>query len=696
MRIPFWKPVPFLRLLLSLITGILLQWYAKIPLLWIGVGGMIFLSFFFCFRFLPVATRFKFRFVQGLLLQLIIVATGTLLAFKGDVRNRPGWFGKIIQPGDQLLLQLAEPPAEKPKSWKATVLVKAVLRSGRVMPVQGKLLLYFSKTATAQQLQYGDVLIVAKAPERIKNSGNPGAFDYKQHAAFQSLFHSVYLKENEWIKTGGNNAAVFQRFLIAAREKVLAALRKQLTNRDELGIAEALLIGYNNDLDRDLLQAYSNTGVVHVIAISGMHLALIYILLQWIFRRLPFIRSKKLLQLVFVLGLLWLFALLTGGSASVLRAAVMFSFISIGAQLSRKASIYNSLAASAFVLLCYNPYYLWDVGFQLSYGAVLGIVVFQRPLYNLIYIKNKLLDQCWKLCSVSLAAQVLTFPACIYYFHQFPNLFLLANLLVVPLSGLILYVEIALVAFSFIPVLPFLLGQLASMLLWLMNQIVFTINKLPLAVWDNIHLSFLPALLLYIVVATAGGWLLHKNKMLLYTTLCGLCFFLLLQAVEKWTAANRQQVIVYNIPGTRAIDVVAGNRYHFIGDSSAEVPGPNYNFHLKPARIALQLSIKNELADKLSRSGRFYAIGNKSMLLLDTAFSFETPAKKINIDFILLSKNTQVSIAALENIFDCKQYVFDASNNAWRIGNWEKECGQLKKNYHSTPAQGAYIANSNP
>jgi len=694
MRIPFWKPVPFLRLLLALITGILLQWYAQLPLLWIGVPGTIFLSFFFGFRFLPVATRFRSRFVQGLSLQLVIVATGALLAFRADVRNRPGWFGKVIQPGDQLLVQLAEPLTEKPRSWKATVLVKAVLRPGRVVPVQGKLLIYFAKTPGAQQLTYGDELIAGKAPGRIKNPGNPGAFDYAQYAAFQGIFHSGYFKETEWIKTGDNKGAAFNNFLIASREKILAALRKQLTNRDELGIAEALLIGYNNDLDRDLLQAYSNTGVVHVIAISGMHLALIYLLLQWIFRRLPFIRSNKLVQLVFVLALLWLFALLTGGSASVLRAAVMFSFISIGAQLSRKASIYNSLAASAFVLLCYNPYYLWDVGFQLSYAAVLGIVVFQKPLYHLFFIKNKLLDQCWKLASVSLAAQVFTFPACIYYFHQFPNLFLLANLLVVPLSGLLLYAAIALVAFSFIPGLAFVLGKLVSGMLWLMNQVVFAINKLPLAVWDHIHLSFLPALLLYVIVAAAGGWLLHKNKMLLYTALSGLCVFMLLQAVEKWTTANRQQVIVYNIPGTLAIDVVSGNRYSFIGDSGAAA-GPNQHFHLKPARIALQLAEKNELADKLQHTGPFYAIGNKKILLVDKAFSFETPVKKTSLDLILLSKNAPVRIAALDSIFECREYIFDASSSTWRIGNWVQECKQLNKNYYSIPGRGAYIAGYN-
>jgi len=182
--------------------------------------------------------------------------------------------------------------------------------------------------------------------------------------------------------------------------------------------------------------------------------------------------------------------------------------------------------------------------------------------------------------------------------------------------------------------------------------------------------------------------------MLLYTALSGLCVFMLLQAVEKWTTANRQQVIVYNIPGTLAIDVVSGNRYSFIGDSGAAA-GPNQHFHLKPARIALQLAEKNELADKLQHTGPFYAIGNKKILLVDKAFSFETPVKKTSLDLILLSKNAPVRIAALDSIFECREYIFDASSSTWRIGNWVQECKQLNKNYYSIPGRGAYIAGYN-
>ena len=272
--------------------------------------------------------------------------------------------------------------------------------------------------------------IIHKNLQPIKNSGNPGAFNYQRYAAFQGIYHNVFLKDKDWQVVPGNTKNWFYDFVYSARAYVLSVLRNTIhTGKDELGIAQALLIGYTNDLDKDLVQAYSNTGVVHIIAISGMHLGLIYVLLLWIFTKMPLINKSKLVQLILILTCLWLFAFLTGASPSVLRAAVMFSCIAIGKNLKKDVSIFTSLAASALILLCFNPYYLWAVGFQLSYLAVIGIVVFQKPIYNCLYIKNKWIDKVWQLMAVSTAAQLLTFPLCIYYFHQFPNLFLLQILL---------------------------------------------------------------------------------------------------------------------------------------------------------------------------------------------------------------------------------------------------------------------------
>jgi competence protein ComEC len=512
-NIPIYKTAPFLRLLLPFIAGIILQWYVQISLPIIVLAVFSFIASSATFYFLPLSFRYKLQPLQGFLINVLLLALGLFVTHQKDLRNSNAWYGNYYHDSGYLLATIEEPLIEKAKSYKATVIVEAFISHNIAINCTGKLLLYFSKESSMPQLKYGDRILFHKDLQPIKNSGNPGAFNYERYAAFQQVFHNAFLKEKDWVLLPGKKIKGFKQFIFSARGHILNKLRNNIsTGKDELGIAEALLIGYTNDLDKDLVQAYSNTGVVHIIAISGMHLGLIYVLLVWLFARIPLVKRSKLLQVILILSCLWLFSLLTGASASVLRSAVMFTFITIGNNLAKKFSIYNSLAASAFVLLCYNPYFLWDVGFQLSYLAVVGIIVFQKPIYNSFYIKNKWVDNVWKLMAISTAAQILTFPICIYYFHQFPNLFLITNIIAVPLSSIILYAEIFLVAFSWLPFAGEYAGRLVGWLVWLMNKIIIAVNNFPFAVWDEIPANILSTWLLYAIVIGISAWLINKNK----------------------------------------------------------------------------------------------------------------------------------------------------------------------------------------
>jgi competence protein ComEC len=424
-----------------------------------------------------------------------------------------------------------------------------------------------------------------------------------------------------------------------------------------------------------------------------MHLALIYVLLVWIFAKIPFVNRSKLLQLVLILGSLWLFSILTGASPSVLRAAVMFSCIAIGKSLKKQPSIYSSLSASAFLLLCYDPYYLWAVGFQLSYLAVLGIVIFQKPLYNFFYFKNKWLDKTWQLICVSTAAQVLTFPVCIYYFHQFPNLFLITNLVAVPLSAVILYAAIALVAFSWIPYIGPYLGKLVGGLTWCMNKFILWVNEFSFAVWDKIPATVLSTWLLYAIVTGFAGWLILANKKYFQAALIALLAFVMLSAYNKWQTGKQQKLIVYNVPQQQAIDIINGNRYFFVGDSILLEDGALQNFHLKPGRIAQQLTGRADTLTDVFQQNIFYQFNNTKILILDKAINFEPVQEKIKLDLVIISKNPKLSITALAKVFNCSQFVFDASNPAWKIKKWQQECMLLQLNYHSVPEAGAFIYN---
>jgi competence protein ComEC len=691
--IPVWKTAPLLRAILPLVAGILLQWYVQIPSIAIVAAGSCFCIAYLLLYLLPLSLRYLLRILQGAFLNFIIIAVGAWLTWNSDPRQATNWYGNIYTDSSALVVTLQEPLVTKANSYKAECTVDAIITNAVAKACTGKLLLYFSKDSATRQLQYGDKIIINKKLQLIKNSGNPGAFNYQRYAAFQQLFHHAFLKQADWIQLQGNNSNRFQSFLFTTRDKILATLRHNITqSKDELGIAEALLIGYTQDLDKDLVQAYSNTGVVHIIAISGMHLALIYVLLAWVFARLPFVKSSKWLQVILMLGCLWLFSLLTGASASVLRAAVMFSFIAVGKTFFEKtASVYNALAASALLLLCYNPYYLWDVGFQLSYLAVTGIVIFQKPIYNLLYIKNKWADKVWELMAVSLAAQLLTFPVCIYYFHQFPNLFWLTNVIAVPLSGLILYVCIALVALSWVPLVGQWLGQLAGGLLWVMNKIVLFINNFSFAVWDGIYASTITTWLLYITVITLCAWFMNKNKKLLKTGLAALLLFIALHTYSNWQIKEQQKLVVYNVPRKQAIDIIQGNSYRFIGDSTLLANGMLQNFHLKPGRIAMQLTQRIDSLPGSYVNTPFYICGTKKIMVLDKAFTITKTQLPVAVDVIILCKNVKANIAELASAFSCTQYVADASNSLWKIDNWKQDCYQLHLRFHSIPEQGAYV-----
>ena len=691
--IPAWKTAPFIRLLLPFIAGIMLQWYVGFSLTAIIIAIICFTIAYFLFRLFPLALRFKWKTLQGFILNVMLLSVGTGMTWQKDIRHHTEWFGNYYHDNNYLVLRIDEPLTEKPKSWKATGQVESIIQHDSVITCEGRVLLYFSKDSIPPQLHYGDRVIIHKNLQLIKNSGNPGAFNYEQYAAFQQTFHNVFLKEKDWVLLQDKDVNGFKQFLFDAREHILSVLRRHANpGKDELGIAEALLIGYTNDLDKDLVQAYSNTGVVHIIAISGMHLALIYVMLVWVFARVPLINRSKLLKVILILSCLWLFSLLTGGAASVLRSAVMFTFISIGKNFVRQSSIYNSLAASAFVLLCYNPYYLWDVGFQLSYLALIGIIAFQKPIRNLIYVKNKFLLMVWELASVSIAAQILTFPICIYYFHQFPLLFLLANIIVVPLSSIILYVEIFLLAFSWIPFLASWIGKLTSSLVWVMNWIIKRINNISFAVWDMIPATIFSTLLLYAIVLGICGWLLNKSKQLFRLTLITLLMFTIQYTYKDWQLQYQQKLIVYNTSQHQAIDMISGNDYCFIGDSILLQDGALQNFHLKPARIEFQLIKRKDSLVNIFEQGMFYLFSNKRIVVIDKATRFEPVQQRIDVDMIIISKNPKLYIPQLAKVFNCRQYIFDASNSLWKIDKWQADCSALNLPCYSIPAQGAFVS----
>jgi competence protein ComEC len=624
----------------------------------------------------------------------IILLLGMMLTWNKNLHHHQNWYGDFYKKEQAILVRINEPLTEKEKTFKTIIAVKRIVSEKEKHSVYGDILVYFKKGNKASKLKYGDIIWIKKPLQNITNSGNPGSFNNQQYQSFQQIYHQVYLTEKDYILTNKNEGNKLRKTVYALRDFTLHVLKQNLTNKNGiLGIAEALLIGYKNDLDSNLTQAYSKAGVVHIIAISGLHLGLIYGMLLWMLNRIPYVHKNEWIKALILLSCLWMFSLMTGASASVLRSAVMFTCIIFGNVLNRKASIYNSLAASAFLLLCYNPYLVWDVGFQLSYLAIIGIVWLQKPIKHLLNPANIIIEKIWEMASITFAAQLITFPICIYYFHQFPNLFLLSNLIAVPLSTIILFAEIFLVVFYKISFLAKMISTFIFYAIQFLNETIVQINNIPFSIWDNIYADAWSTIFLYGFVVFGLCWILqHQKHFIKLSLFCSLLFFGN-YAFAEIKALQQHKLIIYNNAHQLAIDYISKNKYQFLGDTTVENDTKTNSFLLKPSRIYHRANHPQEKNIKPRFHKQIISFKNKRLLIIDKACKFQPIQQKIDIDVLLISKNPRLHISDIICAIKPKCIVFDASNNLWKITKWKKECEALNLRCFSIKDQGAFVMN---
>jgi competence protein ComEC len=684
----FWKNSVFIRLLPPFISGVIFQWQFSIAFSFLILALLLCLLLLLAYSCLSVPTRFKFSFLNGIICFVLFSCIGATLTFTKNVQHSPKWFGNYYTDSSALLVTSIEPPVVKERSIKVMANVSAVITNNHSVDTKGKIILYIDRNTPITSLQYGTSLLFKKKIQEIRSSGNPGTFDYRQYCLFQGISHQVYLGKNEFSHLPELYKRAFPSFIFSLKQKILSILKKYIRGEKETGLAEALLVGYRDDLDKSLVQSYSNTGVVHIIAISGLHLGLIYLLMVKLVRPISRLKKFKWLCPLLIISGLWLFSLLAGAQPSVLRSALMFSCLAIGEGFNRKTNIYNSLALSAFLLLCFNPFTLWDTGFQLSYAAVISLVIFMRSINNLICFKSKLLNATWKLCAVTLSAQVMTLPLCIYYFHQLPACFLVTNLVAIPLSSIILVGEIILVAISFFSFPASIIGQLLSFLTRSMNNLIEAIDTLPFSTWGNLQVSHTQTIILFLLIIAFSYWLMQKKLAGLKAGLIFLLAFLLLRSSSFITCRQQSRLIVYNIPQKKAIDLIEGNHYLFIGDSSLQ-SGTARNFHLNPARTLFRCTVESKISAGHNPIP-FLTWQGKHILLVDAELTFKTAAHKPSIDLLILSGRPLLTLKNIFRALKIKQVVADSSVPRWKAASWKKECEQLGIPWHDVNEKGAF------
>ncbi len=472
---------------------------------------------------------FRFRTLSGFLLNVVLLAAGCQLRFvhqDSPLQNR-------VSPdaSQRLIVEVKKAPERKGKSVSCLVTIRWRIKSGRCVAEREDLLVYFRDTIIPTGWTSGCMRLLEARLTPVRNRVWPTAtarpsFDYEAWCGRRHLYSRAFVNPAGTAFLGWAQSPGLQQTLSRLQERLRLICRLYVPSPARGGLLEALLIGYTKDLDPEVMRSYSDAGVVHIIAISGLHLALIAEVLQMTLSILGSARVMRWLRLFLLLAVIWGYSLLTGASPSVLRSALMFSVVLLARHFSVQAPVYNALAASAFLLLCDDPNRLWDTGFQLSYAAVLSLVLFAGPIGKWVNPTNKLLSALWKATSVSLAAQVLTTPVSIWYFHRFPFYFLLSNLVAVPLSSAILLGGIGLLTISSFPAFATPLSIFLDKALGVMNDFVAYSNRLPGAAATAIPIHLLQVILCYSMLYCACRFAERAEKRWLFFLLLQACVFL--------------------------------------------------------------------------------------------------------------------------------------------------------------------------
>ncbi len=560
--------------------------------------------------------------------------------------------------------------------------------------IGGRVQVYVPIDVKSNLLNYGQLIRFRGEIREVPAQMNPKAFDYRQYLRQQNVYNQVFTNEDDWRildPQAGNSVLILAN---KWRNKSIAVLQRHLTSSNELAVGMALILGNKSAIDESLQAAYANTGAMHVLAVSGLHIGMVYLGLTFLLGLVPSKhRYWKWLKVLLTLLGVWCFALITGGSPSVLRAATMFSFLIVGMAFSRYTNIYNTLAASAFVLLCINPLLLRQVGFQLSYLAVLGIIYFQPRIYKKWYIKNRIGDYLWKLISVSLAAQITTFPLSLFYFHQFPLYFWLSGLIVVPGAVLILTTGLSLILLHQVPFLGWMLGKILYATIWLTNALIFMIQQLPAGLIKGIWIGGLSLFLMYVTIVFLVGFLEKKTAPWAIGGLISVCALLVIHNLTSWQRLTQQEITIYQVYKHTLIDLIDGKKAISLADETLDEEGQLYpagNYRTYKG-ITQQTHFPINAQDKQGRNWfwkqQYLQFDTLRLAIIDQESTL--PGQALWVDYVLLRNSPDYSVETLQKSLRFKALIFDGSNFNSRVDDWVASCKSRDIPYYNLPKEGA-------
>jgi len=572
-QLKFYK-IPFVLITLLLILGI--EFRNSIEVNDLLIFTLLVVSFLINFLLLKFDLLRKiqllFYSVSIVLIGVFFLSTALTENKNEELDTKSSRFVEIIEIGSV------------DRVWrKALVKSLAYVSANDVTISEELLLLYFQ----ASTIKVGDQLLINSRIEKIENKGNPGEFDAVKYWATKKIYSIGFVGESDYRIIDHVEESWLIMNSNALRNSLSSTLKSNL-DQEQLGVGQALILGNKELLSTEIKTSFSRAGAMHVLAVSGLHVGIVLAFLIFVLERFPRIFSRRAAILISIL-FIWIYAGITGFSPSVLRATIMFSIIVFGDVFGKQSSLFNSLGFSAFLMIVWNPLIIYDIGFQLSYLAMLGIFLFYAPISKLFFVQNKHLRKIWNGTAVGIAAQITTVPLTLYYFHQFPNYFALTNIGMMIFAGLTMVLGLLLFALNWLPYIGAFVGIILGISLSIMIWFVSWVESLPGSVAKGFVISEEMVLIIYGSLMILI--LFRKNRKVIVPSILSLILLFSLMQYKRYSNLKQNELVVFN-SNDLIVSVKIGNKifcFHDEKDISAKRTHylmSNYQ-NVKPGKLTI-------------------------------------------------------------------------------------------------------------
>ncbi len=672
---------PLIKITFGFILGIVCSYYWDISPTTNYFGLLISLPLFFLFYYLKKNNDTK-TLLFGIIIHFVAFFIGGItLIINTDSYNQNNYTHCDIAFNAPQEINLLV--REKLKSTKTNERYVALIQTINGIEYSGKIILNIEKDSQHKALTVGQYVKVNEQLYKNREPNNPNQFDYGAYLNKKQLYAQLYSHTNQ-IVLGREPKKDLWFYTEQLRTTITSNLEKNNFSKKELNIAVALLMGQKQEIDPDIMQDYQYAGAIHILSVSGLHVGYLMLFLTFILSPIPNTKKGTFIKLAATLFTLIAFAIIAGLSPSVLRSVVMFSFVAIGYQLRRSVNVYHTLLVSALLLLLFQPYFLFDVGFQLSYLALFFILWFHPLIEQLFAPKTKIVKYSWTLLSISIAAQIGTLPLSIYYFHQFPGLFFVTNLVVAPLLTFIMIIGIIVLflasidlAFTFLTV-PLEIG------IYSLNNVIHFVASFEQFLIKDIPFNTFLLLTSYSIIITA---ILYLKKPTFTKLISVLSFILILQIGQlynKFTLQNEQEWIVLNSKKNSIILERNGTTATVF--TNDELNKKDYSSTIVRSYLLANFST---LSSKKSLSNMMY-YKNKSILIIDSTSVY---ASQLKPDIVVLTNSPKLNFDRVLKNLHPKQVIADATNYKSLQKQWEASCKKQKIPFHATAEKGFFKIN---